>query len=313
MDSISNIPQGHSARRMTLNRRESPSVSNPSPSPSYARVVLGEEIRRQRIAQGLTQAELGAYVPCTQPKIANLENAWLQKIKLTELNRILEKLGFQDDKAEELRSYARSPYAERGVWVDTANNSTWWHGKARAERLARTISSFQLEVHDGLTQCRAYMERLFELADRTDITAATKMRLSRQADIFDQDNPPECTFVLSEACLHRDMGSPGVMAQQLKHILELSKKPHITFLVVPYDAVIPAQSYGFTLMQFGSTIMTDFALVEHDLGATLFDEDDVVRRYVRRLMRTRSGALNEYDSRKMIRGALRRIQAKLKG
>lgn len=298
---------------MTFNRRESLSVPNPSLSPSYPRVVLGEEIRRQRTALGLTQAELGECVPCRQPKIANLENAWLQTIKTAELNRILERLGFEEDKAEELRSYARSPYAERGAWVDTANNSTWWHGKARAERLARAISSFQLEIHDGLTQCPAYMRRLFELGDRTDIAAAIKARLSRQADIFDQDNPPECTFVLSEACLHRDMGSPDVMAQQLEHILKLAKEPHVTFLVVPYGAGIPAQSYGFTLMQFGSTIMTDFALVEHDLGATVFDEDDVVRRYVRRLMRTRSGALNEYDSRKMIRGVLMKILPNAKG
>lgn len=288
-------------------------MSNPSPSPSYPRVVLGEEIRRQRLQLGLSQAELGKVVPCAQPKIARLESAALQIIKMGELGRILDRLEFDPGKADELRSYARFPYAERGAWVGPADNTTWWHGKARAERLARVITSVRMEIHDGLTQCPAYMRRLFELGDRIDISAATKRRLDRQRDILEQKDPPEVTFILSEACLHRDMGAPHVLAQQLEHVLELSKRPHVTFLVVPFNSAIPAQTSDFTVMQFLSTIMTDFALVEHELGATLFDEEDVVRLYVRSLMKSRSGALNEYDSRKRIREALRRSAATAKG
>ena len=64
--------------------------------------------------------------------------------------------------------------------------------------------------------------------------------MARQVALFEQGSPPDCTFVLSEACLRRHMGDPAMMITQLEYLLEISKQPHITILVLPFDARFPA-------------------------------------------------------------------------
>lgn len=269
-------------------------------SPSYARVVLGEELRRVREQMQLKQADLADLLQCNQSKIARLETAQLHTIRMGELNTILDRLKITDGRAEELRAYARSPYGERGVFAEPSGNQMWLGGKIRAEQLASSITSFQIELFDGLLQCEQYMRLLFDLGGRTDTKTASRLRLSRQ-EIFSKDVPPAYTVFVGEAALHRDMGDPDTMIAQLEHTLTLAATPSVTIMVVPFTARISPKAANFTLLQFSSSVIADFVYVEYSSGTVTMDDDDSLRDYQRELHAVASGSLTPYDSLALIR------------
>jgi transcriptional regulator with XRE-family HTH domain len=282
-------------------------------SPAYARVVLGEALRRRRIERGLSQAEVAAWLGQSQPKIGKLEGAELQKIKLAELNIIIDGLGFSPGAAEELRGYARTPYAERGAYIDSSSSSQSWNGKARAETVARQHMSYHGESWDGLAQHPGYMRRQFELTGLPNIGAAVKRRLSRQAAVYESERPGEFQFVVTEAALRRSMNDPEMMADQLEHVDRLAERDFISVQVVPFTASVATQVSDFTIMRFGqSQVMNDLVLVEHQVGAVILDEEDDVRGYSRVWTSLIGGALSEHESRQLIREWIERHRAQKK-
>lgn len=279
-----------------------------SRTPSHRRVRLGIALRDAREAAGLTQTEAARLVGRSQAWITKIESAQIARVRMADLDSLLDAYRIVGAKAEELRRFARSPLEERGVWVDTSDAPAWWSEYQEVERQARVIKAVHLDAHDGLIQSEAYMRLQFELGAAVDVEEQVKARLARQNAFFGQDSPPDCTFVLSEACLRRHMGDPGMMITQLNHLLDLSRRPYITVLVLPFDARFPASPYGFTLLQFASDTMGDFVSVEYAVGSATIDDEDALRMFQRRWELIRSAALGEYDSRRFLRRVLAEYQ-----
>ena len=279
-------------------------------TPSHRRVRLGIALRDAREAAGMTQTEVARAVGRSQAWITKIETAQIVRVRMTDLDKLLDAYGIIGAKAEELRRFARSPFDQRGVWVDTTHAPAWWSEYQEVERQARVIKAVHLETHDGLIQSEAYMRRQFELFGTVDVEGQVRARLARQKAIFSQDSPPDCTFVLSEACLRRHMGDPAMMVTQIEHLQELSNAPYITILMLPFEAPFPATTYGFTLMQFNSDAMGDFVSVEYEVGSATIDDEEALRIFQRRWELVRSAALGEYDSRRFLRRVLREYQGK---
>lgn len=279
-------------------------------TPSHRRVRLGLALRDAREAAELTQVEAGRLVGRSQGWITKIEAAQIARVRMSDLDKLFDAYKIIGVKADELRQFARSSLDERGVWVDTSSSPAWWSEYQEVERSARVIKAVHLEAHDGLIQSQAYMRRQFELDGAVNIEKQVRARLARQEAILGQDAPPDCTFLLSEACLRRNMDDPAMMITQLDHLLELSKRPYITILVLPFDARFPASTYGFTFLQFNSATMGDFVNVEYAVGSATIDDEEALRLFQRRWELIRSAALGEYDSRRFIRRVLREHQGK---
>ncbi|HEV8562826.1 MAG TPA: helix-turn-helix transcriptional regulator [Actinophytocola sp.] len=282
-------------------------------TPSHRRVRLGIALRHAREEHELTQQQVAEIVGHSQGWVNKIETAQTARIKQADLDKLLGTYKIVGAKAEELRQFARSPYGERGVWVDTSSSPAWWSEYQEVEREARVIKAVHLEAHDGLIQSEAYMRRQFELYGQVNVEKLVRARLARKEAMFGQDSPPDCTFVLSEGCLRRHMGDPAMMITQLKHLLALSERPYITILVLPFDAHFPATNYGFTFLQFNSATMGDFVSVQYEIGSATIDDEDAMRLFQRRWEVIRSAALGEYDSRRFLRRVLKEYQDIVKG
>ena len=256
----------------------------------------------------MTQTEVAREIGRSQAWLTKIESARINRVRMTDLDKLLDAYGIVGARAEELRRFARSPFEERGVWVDTSRAPAWWSEYQEVERQARVIKAVHLETHDGLIQSEAYMRRQFELFGTVDLQEQMRARLARQEALFGQDSPPDCTFVLSEACLRRHMGDPAMMATQIEHLLTLANRSYLTILVLPFDAPFPATTYGFTLMQFNSDTLGDFVSVEYEVGSATIDDEEALRVFQRRWELIRSAALGEYDSRRFLRRVLKEYQ-----
>jgi hypothetical protein len=56
--------------------------------------------------------------------------------------------------------------------------------------------------------------------------------MSRQS-IFERPKPPNLSAVLDEPVLHRLIGTPQIMHDQLAHLAEVSQRPYLMIQVVP--------------------------------------------------------------------------------
>ena len=112
----------------------------------------------------------------------------------------------------------------------------WFEDWLEAEREAVTLRYWQPIIVPGLFQTAEYARALL-LAGQTDtsdeaIGALVAARIARRA-IFDRPDPPDVVAVLDEAVLHRLIGSPQVMYDQLAQVAEFSVRPYICVQVVP--------------------------------------------------------------------------------
>ena len=91
---------------------------------------------------------------------------------------------------------------------------------------------------------------------------------------------PTLWAVMNEAVLHRQVGGPAVMQDQLAHIGQLAARPNITVQVLPFTAgAHPAMLGSFTVMQFTDPSDRDVVYLEAETGALYLEKPEDVRRY----------------------------------
>jgi len=101
------------------------------------------------------------------------------------------------------------------------------------ERSARVLRLFEVTLIPGLFQTPEYARAM--LAARPHVTGdevedLLSARLTRP-EILDGEDAPLIYAVLDEAVLHRQVGGPEVMREQLEHLVALSRRPAITIQV----------------------------------------------------------------------------------
>lgn len=90
---------------------------------------------------------------------------------------------------------------------------------------------WQPMIVPGLFQTAGYARALFVAAgsDEDQADGLVTARLDRQA-ILDRAGPPHVVTVLDEAVLHRLIGSPQIMADQLGFLAERATLAHVSGL-----------------------------------------------------------------------------------
>ena len=191
------------------------------------RAFLGAELRRARAAAGfssqealaarlgfdrtvITKAETGQ-----RPPTADVLAAWCEACQV------------DGDFFARLAALARR---------SDGPVPSWFEGWLDAERDAHTLRLWSPVLVPGLLQTAAYAHAVYVAAGLDEDAAQefVAVRLGRQA-ILDRPQPPRLVAVLDEQVLHRLIGSPHVMADQLAHLADLSERTSISVQVVPAD------------------------------------------------------------------------------
>ena len=201
-------------------------MHDPASNPA---AFLGAELRRARVAAGFASQEaLAARLGYDRTVIAKAETG--ERPPTPEVADALE-----------AELFAGGPSGLVGRLAALARRAdgpvpAWFEDWLEAEREALTLRYWQPIIIPGLFQTAEYARALL-LAAQTDtsdeaIGALVGARLARRA-IFDKPDPPDVVVVLDESVLHRLIGSPQVMFDQLSEIAGLSTRPCISVQVVP--------------------------------------------------------------------------------
>jgi transcriptional regulator with XRE-family HTH domain len=265
------------------------------------RRVLARQLKLLREQSGLTLEESAPKLHFSVSKLSRIENAQVV-IDIHWVKSMLDMYdvgGVRWTEFVELAQEALLP----GWWraYGLGNNSY-----IAFETEATRVQDFTVTYVPGLLQTADYARALMlavpvrRTAEQLENEIAARMH--RQKRLISEDNRLELVAVIDEPALHRPVGGPDVLRQQLKHILELAEPEAFTLHVLPADvgahAAVPS---GFTILSFGDLGEPDMAYVEHTLGALSLDKAGDVARAKLTLERVLSDALDPAASLALVR------------
>ncbi|TQM00538.1 helix-turn-helix protein [Actinoallomurus bryophytorum] len=161
---------------------------------------------------------------------------------------------------------------------------TW----AFAEAQAATLLLFTYDVVPGLLQIEEYARAVLRNDDQV------KVRMSRQ-QVLAKEDPPIFVALIDESVLHRNVGGPQVMCDQLNRLVEMAGQEHVIIQVVRLSCSIGSQYTG----SFG--VAAEIGQIDDALSGDVVESADEVSRLRRMFEITRKHALSEQESIRLIK------------
>jgi transcriptional regulator with XRE-family HTH domain len=232
-----------------------------SPRPSVRQQRLAAELRRLREQSGFTGDEVAERLSWSTAKVSRLENA-RTGARLRDIELLLELYGVNGPRRAELTALARDA-AQRGWWEDHPWLDLNYKQLISVEDEAAAELQWENVVVPGLLQTEPYARHVIQgwnYLDRKppqEIERRIEVRLRRQ-EVLRRPGPMRLDLVLDEAVLHRRVGDPVVMAEQMEHLHQLSRLPHISVRILPLDGFHAVMEPSFTLLEFADSYDVQF-------------------------------------------------------
>jgi transcriptional regulator with XRE-family HTH domain len=252
--------------------------------------LIRAQLRRLRVAAGLSQEEFGKLVHYSASMVSAVETGTrpYERKLLARADEVLTSGGL-------LASLLR--IAER------EGQPSWFLPWLDAERLARQLRVFEPTLIPGLLQTEGYARaviRCDDLLSDEEVERRVAARLDRQA-ILTQPDPPQLIAVVDEAILHRhEERFRALMVHQIEHLIACAERPNVSIHVVPLSA-------GLHIGLFGPFVLTRgvdggwVAMMENQLTTTPTDNEADLATLLARWETVRNVALSRQQSIELLR------------
>ena len=290
-------PLGHTVHMV---RRGRP----PLGLPTARSIRLGRELRRLREQAGLSQSDVVSRTGGVISKLSRIESGD-RTISETDIAELLVLYGLNAGSARWDRLTALA---------STATAKEWWDGYSElvpsdlVDRLgledsAVRISTYATTMVPDLLQTAAYARALAVADGRTtsaaEVDGSVEIQLKRQAILSREAPAVSFDAILDEAALRRCVGGAGILAEQLGHLVEVSRQPNVTLRVLPFSqgaytsAAVSFELYG---LEAQSAAAPDVACLVHPAGCLYVEDADGVRRFSESYEHWRTRALGAMES-----------------
>ncbi|MEU1957969.1 helix-turn-helix transcriptional regulator [Nocardia sp. NPDC019304] len=273
--------------------------------------MLGRQLRALRINAGISAEYARDAIDVSKQTLWRIETGQPVRLHPLVVEGLCKLYGASDERTAILLNL-----------VEETKRTGWWHAFndtiledfnlfVELEATARRIASFQTTLLPGLLQTDEYRRALiwvrFAAISGTEVErkiAAFRQRKTR----LDSDSAVRFEAVIDESALRRAIGGPSVMEGQLRHLLQVAERPHISVRVVP----LAAEAYAG--LNVGSFVILDFP--EHPVahltvppvvymqgftGDLYLEKPDEVRQYRQAHAEILRSALDQESSRSLIR------------
>ncbi|WP_172607786.1 helix-turn-helix domain-containing protein [Streptomyces spongiicola] len=252
-------------------------------NPTALRVILGGKLRELRTAAGLDPSAVDDRLGFSRSKTSRIELG-RHGCKSADAVALLKLYGVdgEDRVAEFLRLVEQS---RRSDWWRSFSDvlSDFFAPLVALEGAAATIRTYEPFYVPGLLQTPAYARAVVEsgparLYDH-DVHRRVELRQARQRQL-DQPDAPRLWAVIDESVLLRTVGGPGVMREQLEHLVAMMREPRITLQIAPLDVTASVGvGTGVTYLRFALSDLKDAVYIEHLTDSTFSQKPHVVEQY----------------------------------
>jgi transcriptional regulator with XRE-family HTH domain len=272
--------------------------------PTVQRIVLGAQLRRLREARDITTEQAAEAIRGSHSKISRMEHG---------------RVGFKDrDVADLLTLYGVTDPDVRGGLLSLAREAGhpgWWHDYGdllphwfepyiSLEAAASVIRNYEVQFVPGLLQTEGYAREVIRLGYPSitgqELNRRVELRMGRQRLLF-RPSPPRLWAALDEAVLRRPIGGPGVMRDQVAHLIEMAENPAVTVQIVPFSVGGHSAAGGpFAILRFAEPELSDVVYLEQLTSALYLEKPAEADRYLEVMERLCVQAETAADSVKLL-------------
>ncbi|MEU1181621.1 helix-turn-helix transcriptional regulator [Streptomyces sp. NPDC005820] len=275
----------------------------PRTTPTERQRRLGSELRKMRMAAGITAEQAAGLLSLDRAKISNVET------------------GIRTISPERIRTLACNcacsdqAYVEALVSLARPDGRGWWERYrgalsaglldiAEFEAFATRMRTVHIAHIPGLLQTSDHALELFRAVlpplPEHEVALRLAYRVERQ-QALDGDAPPEYVAVVHEAAVRMRFGGRKVARAQLEHLLDVSERPTVRLLVVPFAAgTFPGSGQTFTYLE-GPSPQLDTVQVDSTHGPEFLGGEAQLAKYRTHLDWMERIALSPEASRDFVR------------
>ena len=243
-------------------------------NPTARRRELGSMLRSLRVRSELTAEEAAGRLGFSRSKVSRLENG-RRGASPGDIALLCDLYQVDDEQRSRLGELAAG--GKQRVWWQSLNLPYADYDYIGLEAEAESISDYGLALVPGLLQtpdyARAIVQANAPVLPAEVVEERVQARMTRQL-LLSSDAGPRFVAVLDESVLHRVVGSPMIMLDQLKRLIEMTQLRNVTIRIVPYDAgTVPAGVSKFVILRSSLADIVDIVLIEELTGQHRYIED----------------------------------------
>jgi transcriptional regulator with XRE-family HTH domain len=237
---------------------------------------LARTLRELRVHAGLTIEDAAPLLDFSPSKLSRIENAH-QGVDVHIVRSMLDLFDVGGDRWKDILELTRE-----------ASVKGWWRayglddkGYLPLESEASAVRDYTVTYVPGLLQTADYARAMFEASFRRRSAAILErdvtVRMIRQERLTSSERPLQLLVVIEEAALHRQIGGPAVMRDQLARLVAAAALDTVSVQVLRTGiGAHPAIDGAFTVLSFEGLGEPDAAYVEHLMGSVHVEKDDDV-------------------------------------
>ncbi|MFR0354970.1 helix-turn-helix domain-containing protein [Streptomyces sediminimaris] len=291
--------------------RLEPYLHRTEPAPTLLKMLVGVQLAGIREDAGLAQEQAARAVGFSPAKLSRIEAGKGRRPPTeSDVRALLEFYKTEDHEASVLLQLLRRA-GEAGWWqrFDKRLVPEWFDRLVGLQEAADSIRTFEIQYVPGLLQTPAYtravVERGLPSAPAREVNRRVELR-SRRGRLLQRADAPQLWAIVDESVLLRVLGSRDIMREQLEHLIEMARLPHVTVQVVPLDVTdASAPAIPVTYLRFGGLDLPDIVYLEHIRSATFLEDRDETEQYRVALDQLADDALSPRDSLARLRETAR--------
>lgn len=270
---------------------------------------LGTRLGTYRQQSGLSGTELATQIGIHQGTWSKIESGKV-KISPNVLTRTVDVLNIPAEVAAQLEALRRKA-DEPGWWQDYGDIlSEAVQMLIELEADASWIRTYEGEVIPGLLQTRDYAERIITAGSphmrAADIDRYLELRMRRQKRLSEG---LRLTAIVGEAAIRQQVGGPGILREQLRHITRVVREHDVTVQVVPFTAdAHAALGDSFVIIQWPDETDPEAVYVDGVTSWTVHERGGVIRSYLHAVASVQSQALAPRESLDLIQDVIKDLQ-----
>lgn len=259
--------------------------------------LLGQELERARLDSGHELADAASALHITEISVRRFESG-KTLINPLQLEILCGLYGVGADVRERLENL-RELAAQPAWWTSLGPRPPAMAAMLRMEMSAVRIRTFDHSAIPGLLQTPAYARAVIRAVE-LDITAkkleaSVKLRMTRQTQVWDKDEPPEAIFIIDESALNRIPGPAETHRAQLARLL--NPPANAVVQILPFRAGPSPATGTFYIFDFESDVMPKGVYAEGSVQAKdLTEAGENIGAYEQVWERARSMALPPAES-----------------
>ncbi|MEV4531890.1 helix-turn-helix transcriptional regulator [Streptosporangium sp. NPDC049304] len=277
---------------------KAPSPSSKRQPPTVRLRRLASELRRLRQAAGLSQDDVVEKTHVNIVTLYRIETAQT-KPQLRTLMALLDVYGVTDETRADLMALQKE--AKQRGWLHgfEANLLGQYSAYIGLEAEAQQAINYESLFVPGLLQtedyARAVIRGVRPTAPDDENEHRVTARMQRQR-LLEGDTPIRLWAILDQAALYRKVGSEAIMHDQLAHLAQQAKRPHITVQIIPFSAgAHPGMPGSFIVLKFGPDA-PDVIHIDSMAGDLFLEKETEIQRYNQICEHLRAIALSPTDT-----------------